>query len=80
MRAVVLYYNQKEENKETQKKRRLLKMMTCITITAKWFNDVKDSIPYENPYFYNEKPFGKMVEVDVDEEAFINASKEKGWM
>ena len=55
-------------------------MMTCITLTAKWFNDIKDSIPYKNPYFYHEEPFGEMVEVDVDEKAFINVSKEKGWM
>lgn len=55
-------------------------MMTCITITAEWFNDVKDFIPYADPYFYHGKPFGEMVEVDVDEETFINVSKEKGWM
>ena len=53
--------------------------MKTTTITKAWFEDIKNSVEYANPYFYMENG-REYVEVDVDEEAFEKVSKEKGWM
>ena len=49
--------------------------MTNYTINLNWFNEIKHLVPNANAYHYD-----NMVEVDVDEEAFIRVSKELGWM
>ena len=58
-------------------------MMTTVTISAKWYNDIKDLVKTENPYFYTDT-YGSdtrdMVEVDIDEEAYITVATELGWM
>lgn len=53
--------------------------MTCMTIRKEWFEDIKVSVAYNDPYFYFENGT-EYVEVDVDEDAFINVSSELGWM
>ena len=55
-------------------------MMTCVTISAKWYNDIKDLVKTENPYFYTDSHRGEMVEVDVAEADFVVTSRRLGWM
>ena len=54
-------------------------MMTTVTISAKWFEDIKNLVKAENPYFFTEAGMEK-VEVDVDEAMFVATSKRLGWM
>lgn len=53
--------------------------MTCITIRKEWFEDIKNTVAYNDPYFYFENGT-EYVEVDVDETAFNAVSTELGWM
>lgn len=53
--------------------------MTCITIRKEWFEDIKNTVAYNDPYFYFENGT-EYVEVDVDETAFNVVSTELGWM
>ena len=55
-------------------------MMTCVTISAKWYNDIKDLVKTEDPYFYTAPHGGEMVEVDVEEADFVVTSRRLGWM
>ena len=55
--------------------------MTNYTIRRNWYEEIKNIVPMENPYFYTDKVFGEQVEVDVlDEDLFCKVSKELGWM
>jgi hypothetical protein len=54
--------------------------MTNVAIPTEWYNEIKDLVKMENAYFYDDKVWGKGVEVDVDEEEFNRVSKELGWM
>ena len=49
-------------------------MINC-TIRKEWFKDIKNRVEHANEYEYD-----NMVEVDVNEEQFIEVSKELGWM
>lgn len=53
-------------------------MMECVAITKRWFDEIKDRVQYEDPYFYTDEIFGEMVEVDVNAEQFEAVSKELG--
>ena len=58
-----------------------LKIMTSYAIPLEWYNEIKDRVPHGEPYFYEDKAFGRTgVEVDVDEDIFNQVSKELGWM
>ena len=50
-----------------------------MTITEKWYNEIKGLVKMENVYFY-QGFMGTMVEVDVEETEFENVSKRLGWM
>ena len=53
--------------------------MWAIQITREWFDAIKERVEYSDPYFYHLD--GKdWVEVDVEEEAFKQVSKELGWL
>jgi hypothetical protein len=59
-------------------------MMKSVAINRNWYNEIKDRVTTENPYFYTEE-YGsytnrEMVEVDVNEEEFEKVSAELGWM
>lgn len=54
--------------------------MKAIVITKAWYNDIKDYVKTANPYFFNEMPYGDMVEIDVDENEFNKVSAKKGWL
>lgn len=54
-------------------------MMIAVTIDREWFEEIKERVAYENPYFYNDERWGEQVEVDVDEESFIEVSAELGY-
>lgn len=54
-------------------------MMTSISINKQWFEEVKNSISYNDPYFYTENG-REYVEVDVNESQFNEISRELGWM
>lgn len=53
--------------------------MTYMIIRKEWFEDIKASVTYNDPYFYFENG-AEYVEVDVDENAFNAVSAELGWM
>lgn len=59
-------------------------MMKSYAMNRKWYEEIKDRVKTENPYFYtDEYSFfleKEMVEVDVDEEEFIKVSEELGWI
>ena len=56
-------------------------MMVSCSISRKWYEEIKDLVKTENPFFFQDKIYGReAVEVDVDEEAFIRVSKKLGWM
>ena len=56
--------------------------MANYTINEKWFNEIKNEVPYANPYVYTEEGwYENFVEVDIlNEELFISLSKKLGWM
>lgn len=57
--------------------------MTCVAINVDWYNQIKDKVATENPWFYKTRyGYGEhfMVEVDVEEEQFNAVSRELGWM
>lgn len=55
--------------------------MTNYSININWYNEIKEIVPMENPYFITEGPFAGQVEVDVlNVEKFEQVSTEKGWM
>lgn len=54
--------------------------MKNVTISREWFDDIKERVPYSNPYFYTDKFFGERVEVDVNDDAFDKVSAELGWL
>jgi hypothetical protein len=63
----------------TKRKAKGDKEMRSVAITKAWFEDIKDRIYYEDPFFYMEN--GKeCLELDVDEEEFNKVSLELGWM
>ena len=57
--------------------------MTCVAINVDWYNQIKNRVKTENPWFYKTH-YGYrehfMVEVDVEEEQFNAVSRELGWM
>lgn len=53
--------------------------MTSITVTKRWYDEIKDRVETVDPYFYVECGTEK-VEFDVNEEEFDRVSKELGWM
>lgn len=53
--------------------------MMCVAITKNWFEDIKNRIHYEDPYFYMANG-RECVEVDVYEDEFNKVSLELGWM
>lgn len=53
--------------------------MTTICINTEWYNDIKNYIKTEDPYFFNENGWDK-VEVDVNEEEFNRVSIARGWI
>lgn len=53
--------------------------MTTIAIRREWFEEVKNLVNYNDPYFYEDRGT-QMVELDVNEEQFNEVSKELGWM
>lgn len=55
-------------------------MMTGTAISVKWYNDIKDLVKTEDPYFYTESSGREMVEVDVEEASFVAVSRRLGWM
>jgi hypothetical protein len=54
--------------------------MQSVAIRKEWFDEIKDKVPYEDPFEYTDATWGKMVEVDVDLETFESVSKELGWI
>lgn len=47
-------------------------------INIEWYNEIKDLVPTENPWYYENHT---MVEVDIlDEAEFVRVSTELGWM
>ena len=58
-------------------------MMKSYAMNKKWYEEIKDKVTTENPYFYTEtwgSEEREMVEVDVNEEEFEAVSKELGWI
>jgi hypothetical protein len=55
-------------------------MMECVSISKKWFDEIKDEVKHENAYEVTEGPYKGQVEVDVEIESFERVSKEQGWM
>lgn len=57
-------------------------IMISVAISKAWFEDVKNLITFEDPYFYTmfTTRDEEMVELDVIEEEFNRISKERGWM
>ena len=58
-------------------------MMKSYAMNKKWYEEIKDRVTTENPYFYTEtwgSDTREMVEVDVNEEEFEAVSKELGWI
>ena len=52
-----------------------------VAISETWYNEIKDLITVENPYFYISNVYNKpWVECDVNEEEFEKVSKELGWI
>lgn len=54
--------------------------MTSVAIRKEWYDEIKGLVATENAYFYDDRVWGEMVEVDVDEEQFNKVSRELGWM
>lgn len=58
-------------------------MMKSYAMNKKWYEEIKNKVTTENPYFYTEtwgSEEREMVEVDVNEEEFEAVSKELGWI
>lgn len=56
-------------------------MMINVTISEKWYNELKGLVKMENAYIYKNTGFsGQEVEVDVNEAEFEKVSKELGWL
>lgn len=56
-------------------------MMTNVTISEKWYNELKGLVKMENAYIYKDTCYpGNSVEVDVNEKEFEKVSKKLGWM
>lgn len=55
--------------------------MESVSINRAWYEAIKDEVVMENTYFYNERPYGDMVEADIpDINAFNRASIRAGFM
>lgn len=55
--------------------------MACYSIRKDWYNEIKDLVPTANPYFITDGAYAGDVEVDIlDEEKFLEVSKELGWL
>lgn len=56
-------------------------MMTNVTISERWYNELKGLVKMENAYIYkNTDCSGNSVEVDVNEKEFEKISKKLGWI
>lgn len=53
--------------------------MKSVAITRAWFEDIKDRVHYEDPFFYMAGG-RECLELDVDEDEFNRVSLELGWM
>lgn len=55
--------------------------MASYSIRKDWYNEIKDLVPTANPYFITDGAYAGEVEVDIlDEEKFLEVSKELGWL
>ena len=55
--------------------------MTTYTINEKWYNEIKDRVPHGEPHFFTEEGWQLMfVEVDVQEDIFLEVSAKLGWI
>lgn len=58
-------------------------MMKSYALRKEYYEAIKDRVATANPYFYTDE-YGsdtrEMVEVDIDEEAYIIVATEFGWM
>ena len=46
-----------------------------------WYNEMKDRVPHGEPYVYWDESWQDYyVEVDMQEDIFVEVSKELGWM
>lgn len=55
--------------------------MTNYAITLAHYNEIKDRVPHGEPYHYKDEFYGTpCVEVDVNEDIFIEVSTKLGWM
>jgi hypothetical protein len=71
-----------EGDKQSPKEKEIKAMMYdyCVTTTKQWYDSIKDKVTCVDPYFFNEEPFGEMVEYNVNKEEFERVSTELGWM
>lgn len=53
--------------------------MVSVAISREWYNEIKDCVKTENPYFYTENN-RNYVEVDVELKPFNKISLELGWI
>ena len=53
--------------------------MENVTISARWYEDIKYDVPMKNAYAYIENN-SVYVEVDVDVKIFEEISTKLGWM
>lgn len=53
--------------------------MVSVAISREWYNEIKDCVKIESPYFYI-KNNRNYVEVDVELESFNKISLELGWI
>lgn len=55
--------------------------MTSNAINIQWYNEIKDRVPHGEPYIYKDEHWGmEFVEVDVQEDIFLEVSRELGWI
>lgn len=55
--------------------------MATYIINIQWYNEIKDRVPHGEPYIYKEEGWHlEHVEVDVQEDIFLDVSRKLGWI
>jgi hypothetical protein len=55
--------------------------MATYTINIHWYEEIKNRVPHGAPYIYTEPGWAMdFVEVEVQEDIFLEVSKKLGWM
>ena len=77
---VVFYYQKEGQRSLEEKEIKAMMYDYCVTTTKRWYDEIKDKVTCVDTYFFNEEPYGKMVEYNVNKEEFERVSTELGWM